>query len=128
MVRVTPGCEPAKVSVVPNSPNERAKAKPAPVAKAGAMDGRVILPRTSHRPKPTPRAEARISWSSWRSAESTATTTKGSATKVCAITTPGKAKAKWMPRASRSGARYPLRPKAAVRAKPPTTGGMAKGR
>ena len=128
IVRVIPGDEPAKVIVVPNSPRLRAQARTAPVKMEGAMVGSVIFCHTAHRDIPTRRAEVDTSWSMWRNAESTATTTKGSATKVCAVTTPAKAKANFKWRASRSGAKSPRRPSAALSARPPTTGGMASGR
>src|SRR5699024_2875103 len=127
-VRVTPGIEPAKVMVVPNSPSERAKAKPTPVTIAGKIVGSVMRPKMVHWAIPTPRADAVISESICRKAESTATTTKGKVTKTCAATTPGKAKANSHLKKFSTGASMPRRPIKAVNARPETTGGIANGR
>ena len=95
---------------------------------AGVIVVKVMRTRMVHWLMPTPRAEAVISESICRSAESTATTTNGKVTKTCAATTPGKAKANSHPKKSNTGESTPRRPIKAVNAKPATTGGMARGR
>ena len=80
IVRVTPGSEPANVRVVPNSPNERAKAKLAPAAMEGDNAGSKIFHVIAHGDMPTPAAEAITSRSICRSAESTDATTNGNPT------------------------------------------------
>ena len=119
--------EPAKVSVVPNSPSERANASPAAETSEGATAGKMICRTVLAGVIPTAAAEEVISGSSWRSAASRVITTKGSAINTCAATTPGRAKANCQPSRSKSGAAMPRRPMKAERARPATTGGSASG-
>jgi len=82
IVWVTPGAFPANNAVAPNSPIARAKLRTTPATRPGAARGNVTRRRIVHRLAPSPAAVSSNAVPVVRSAPSTASTRKGSATKV----------------------------------------------
>ncbi len=84
---MTPWRLPANVIVAPNSPSARAKDSTAPDISPGSTSGRVTRRNTVVGRAPSEAATTSYWLPAVRSAPSRLRTRKGSATKVCAITT-----------------------------------------
>ena len=126
-MRVTPGSDPAKVSVAPNSPSARASDKVVPEMMAGATMGKVTWARILLRDAPSPAAASAWRASRPRSAPSSASTRNGSETKTCASTTAAVENDRDSANHGHRDPMTPVRPNAASSARPPTTGGMVMG-
>lgn len=98
---MTPCRDPAKVSVAPNSPSERANASTAPDTTPGNSSGRVTRHQTVVGRAPSVAATTSKSAPAVRAAPSSEITRNGSDTNVCASTTAVVLNATLIPAASR---------------------------
>ena len=127
IVWVRPGMLPASMSVAPNSPSARAKARTVPASTPGAAIGNSTLRKTRPSEAPNVRAASRSLGFTCSKAPSAVRYISGKATTVAAITVAGQEKTMVMPISDSARPMKLCRPKTSNRKKPTTVGGRTSG-